>query len=141
MPLRADAAADQPEADPHHGLPLHGLSADDRQRLFLERRNPERRLCGDRRGAHHRGPAGRDAPLFLPLLHELDVHAPRGHGMVRQRTSDDARHACLVDPFIETWTKEKLPWATTPDVRSYETFPRFEDYEEIVQAYRRWAEG
>ena len=44
-------------------------------------------------------------------------------------------------PFIETWTKEKLPWATTPAVRSYETFPRFEDYEEIVQAYRRWAEG
>ncbi len=29
-------------------------------------------------------------------------------------------------PFVEFWTKEKLPWAATPAVHSYATEPEFE---------------
>jgi len=31
-------------------------------------------------------------------------------------------------PFMETWTSEKLPWATTPAVHSYPGFPPMEDF-------------
>ena len=38
-------------------------------------------------------------------------------------------------PFIETYTSEKLAWATTPAAHSYEKFPPMEDYEGLVAAY------
>ena len=38
-------------------------------------------------------------------------------------------------PFIETYTSEKLPWAQTPAVHSYETFPPFEAYADLVKEY------
>ena len=42
-------------------------------------------------------------------------------------------------PFIETWTSEKLPWAATPAVHSYETVPAMEEYEGLLQGYAEWA--
>jgi hypothetical protein len=38
-------------------------------------------------------------------------------------------------PFIETWTREKLPWATTPAVHSYETLPPLDEYERLIKEY------
>jgi hypothetical protein len=38
-------------------------------------------------------------------------------------------------PFIETYTSEKLAWATTPAAHSYEKYPPMEDYEKLVGAY------
>ncbi|MFB9948144.1 GFA family protein [Rhizobium puerariae] len=38
-------------------------------------------------------------------------------------------------PFIETYTSEKLPWATTTAVHSYETFPPFETYEGLIREF------
>ncbi|MBB5533370.1 GFA family protein [Rhizobium giardinii] len=38
-------------------------------------------------------------------------------------------------PFIETFTSEKLPWATTAAVHSYETFPPMEAYEGLVKEF------
>lgn len=38
-------------------------------------------------------------------------------------------------PFIETFTSEKLAWATTPAVHSYETFPPMEAYGHLVAEY------
>jgi hypothetical protein len=38
-------------------------------------------------------------------------------------------------PFIETCTKEKLAWATTPAVHSYEQFPPVADYESLMAQY------
>ena len=38
-------------------------------------------------------------------------------------------------PFIETFTSEKLPWATTSAVHSFETFPPFEAYEGLTREY------
>ena len=40
------------------------------------------------------------------------------------------------EPFMETFTDEKLPWATTPAVRSFPRFPEFEDYQELTAAYQ-----
>jgi len=44
-------------------------------------------------------------------------------------------------PFIETVTKEKLPWAATPAERSYEGFPPMEEFGELLAAYRAFAAG
>jgi hypothetical protein len=38
-------------------------------------------------------------------------------------------------PFIETYAAEKLPWASTPAVHSFETVPPFEAYEELVRDF------
>ena len=38
-------------------------------------------------------------------------------------------------PFIEVWTSEKLPWATTSAKHSYETTPEMADFETLMQAY------
>ena len=37
-------------------------------------------------------------------------------------------------PFIETYTSERLPWATTSAIHSFERFP-FESYEGLVREY------
>jgi hypothetical protein len=38
-------------------------------------------------------------------------------------------------PFIETCTKEKLVWATTPAVHSFEKFPPIADYAALIAEY------
>jgi hypothetical protein len=38
-------------------------------------------------------------------------------------------------PYIETYTSEKLPWATTPAVHSFAQFPLLEDYEGLAKEY------
>jgi hypothetical protein len=38
-------------------------------------------------------------------------------------------------PFIETWTSEKLPWATTPAKHSYAGLPAMEEYEGLTKEY------
>jgi hypothetical protein len=44
-------------------------------------------------------------------------------------------------PFIETYTSEKVDWATTPAVHSFPQFPPFEDYQGLVAAYQAQAAG
>lgn len=39
-------------------------------------------------------------------------------------------------PHMETWTSEKLPWATTPAQRSYATLPEMQDYEGLIGEYQ-----
>ncbi|MBA2674738.1 GFA family protein [Ramlibacter sp.] len=51
---------------------------------------------------------------------------------VRPTMLDDAR---WFRPFLEVWTREKLPWASTPAVRSYETQPDFEEYASLVPEF------
>ena len=38
-------------------------------------------------------------------------------------------------PFVETMTREKLPWATTPAVHSFEGFPPPERYQGLVDEF------
>ena len=44
-------------------------------------------------------------------------------------------------PFLETYTSEKLPWATTPAVRSFAKFPTVEEYQALVGEYAEWAKA
>jgi hypothetical protein len=44
-------------------------------------------------------------------------------------------------PFIETWTSEKLPWAATPAVHSFEALPEFAQYEDLTRQYAEQAES
>lgn len=39
------------------------------------------------------------------------------------------------EPFVETWTSEKLPWATTPAVHSFAELPAMEAYEAMIREY------
>ncbi len=51
---------------------------------------------------------------------------------VRPSLFDD--HSWFV-PFLETMTKEKLPWAQTPALHHYEAFPPFEDFEKLMNEF------
>jgi hypothetical protein len=42
-------------------------------------------------------------------------------------------------PFIETWTSEKLPWATTPAVHSFAKLPEFHEFKGLTDAYAEQA--
>jgi hypothetical protein len=42
-------------------------------------------------------------------------------------------------PFIETWTSEKLPWATTPAAHSFEKVPPFEEFERLAEEFAQRA--
>ncbi|MDP3660190.1 GFA family protein [Phenylobacterium sp.] len=44
-------------------------------------------------------------------------------------------NAAELPPFVETWTREKLPWATTPAAHSYEALPPDDAYEGLIKAY------
>ena len=39
------------------------------------------------------------------------------------------------EPYMETWTSEKVPWATTPAVRRYEKMPSYEELAQLTQAF------
>lgn len=40
-----------------------------------------------------------------------------------------------LEPYIETMTAEKMPWATTPAVVSFEHFPEPTDFGALIQRY------
>jgi hypothetical protein len=61
----------------------------------------------------------------------------RPHGIdefvnVRATLLDDAQDYV---PFMETWTSEKLPWASTPAVESFAQLPEPQDFPRLMQAY------
>ena len=39
------------------------------------------------------------------------------------------------DPFVETYVSERLTWASTPAVHSFETFPPMEAWEGLTKEY------
>ncbi|MRT03441.1 GFA family protein [Ewingella americana] len=45
---------------------------------------------------------------------------------------DDLRD---LPPFMETWTSEKLPWASTPAAHSYAQFPPPADLPKLIQQF------
>jgi hypothetical protein len=51
---------------------------------------------------------------------------------VRPTMLDDPRWFV---PHMETWTSEKLPWATTPARHSYATLPEMHEYEGLIGEY------
>jgi len=57
---------------------------------------------------------------------------------VRAMLCDDAR---AFVPFIETYTNEKLPWATTPAVHSFERYPPVEQFPDLLAEYANSTAG
>lgn len=53
---------------------------------------------------------------------------------VRTTLFDDARS---FEPFIETYTCEKLPWADVTAAHSFERFPSAEDYPRLVAEFAK----
>jgi hypothetical protein len=51
---------------------------------------------------------------------------------VRATMLDDPRDFV---PFVETMTSEKLPWAATPAVHSFEKFPPLDRYQLLAEQY------
>jgi hypothetical protein len=39
------------------------------------------------------------------------------------------------EPFVETYTSERLPWARTPAARSYPKFPEMDEYQGLMQDF------
>ena len=63
---------------------------------------------------------------------------PAAFGVVNVRSTmlDDARG---FRPFVESYTSEKLPWATTPAEHSFEAFPAQEQWPELIAAFAKRA--
>jgi hypothetical protein len=57
---------------------------------------------------------------------------------VRAPLLDQAEHLA---PYIETCTQEKLPWAVTPAVRSYPSFPPLDEIPKLIEAYAKLRAG
>ena len=76
-------------------------------------------------------------PLLTMACHCESWMFTRPDGMdwiinVRATLFDDTSG---LDPFLETYTSEKLPWATTPAIHSFPEFPELEDYTKLVEEF------
>lgn len=40
--------------------------------------------------------------------------------------------------FVETMTRDKLPWAVTPAVHTYDAFPTSAEIKELLVKYAEW---
>lgn len=56
---------------------------------------------------------------------------------VRATMLDDAR---FFRPFVETYTSEMLPWARTPAVHRFETFPPMEQFPALLAEFAQQAD-
>jgi hypothetical protein len=59
---------------------------------------------------------------------------PAGFPIVNVRPTMFDDHAWFT-PFMETFTKTKLPWAQTGAVKSYAEFPPMESFQELLKEY------
>lgn len=44
-------------------------------------------------------------------------------------------HHGWFEPFVELWTREKLPWAATGALHSFETVPDMSEFEPLMRSY------
>ena len=135
MPLRRGAVPHYGTADCHQRLPLHGLPADDGQCLFS--------LRSLSRGAF----VITEGEPVIGGLHGPEArhhHCDHCKSWLFTRWGDmvNLRATMLDDPgwfepFLETWTREKLPWASTPAQHSFEEFPPMEAFGDLIAEYAR----
>lgn len=77
--------------------------------------------------------------LFCPHCMSWLFTQPEGvSGFINVRATlfDDTRWFA---PFIETMTCEKLPWARTPAVHSFERWPDADAFEPLIREFAAWA--
>ena len=85
------------------------------------------------------GMHGVDRHYFCP--HCMSWLFTRPHGIdefvnVRATMLENAED---YPPFMETWTSEKLPWATTSAVEHFAQLPGPEDFPRLLQAYAEFS--
>lgn len=65
------------------------------------------------------------------------IEADKSFVNIRASMLDD--HTGFV-PFVELWTSEKIPWATTPAQRSFETMPAMEAFPSLLAEFAAHAQ-
>lgn len=78
---------------------------------------------------------GPSSHFFCPYCMSWMFTRPDGFDAIvniRVTMLDDPRR---FPPFIETYTSEKLAWASTPAVHSFDKFPAFGEYERLARDY------
>ncbi|CRM89241.1 hypothetical protein [Pseudomonas sp. 22 E 5] len=85
------------------------------------------------------GMQGVDRHYFCP--HCMSWLFTRPHGIdefvnVRAALLDNASGYV---PFMETWTREKLPWASIPAVESFAQLPEPQEFPRLMQAYAEFS--
>lgn len=81
------------------------------------------------------GGLSRDVHHFCPACMTWMFTRPLGMDwFVNLRPTMLDEHRWFV-PFIETFTGEKLPWATTPARHSFETLPALDGFEPLIAEY------
>lgn len=82
-------------------------------------------LGGLRKGTHH---------LFCPSCKSWMFTRPEGVDFVNVRTTmlDDTSG---LEPFVETYMREKLAWTRPTAERTFETFPDTDAYPALIEAY------
>jgi len=81
------------------------------------------------------GGLNRDMHFFCPKCLSWTFTRPVGMDWfvnLRVPVLDDSY---WVEPFVETYTAEKLPWASTPAKHSFEGVPEMSTYEELVREF------
>ncbi|MDO9342317.1 MAG: GFA family protein [Pseudomonas sp.] len=84
---------------------------------------------------------GADRHYFCP--HCMSWLFTRPHGIdefvnVRATLLDNANSYV---PFMETWTREKLPWVSTLAVESFEQLPEPQAFARLLQAYAEFSQS
>lgn len=81
------------------------------------------------------GVHGETRHYFCPhCMSWMFTRPPGTEAFVNLRPSMLDEHRWFV-PFVEFWTREKLPWANTPAVHSYETQPPMEAFPALLEQY------
>ena len=78
---------------------------------------------------------GADRHFFCPRCMSWIFTRPKGADafvLIRPTMLDDAR---TYTPFIETYTTEKLPWATTPAVHRFDRFPERDRFPALLAEF------
>jgi hypothetical protein len=87
------------------------------------------------RGETVLGGLGRDVHHFCPACMTWMFTRPLGMDwFVNLRPTMLDAHGWFA-PFIETFTGEKLPWATTPATHGFETLPALDAFQPLIETY------
>ena len=63
---------------------------------------------------------------------------PEGFDQIVNVRTTMLDNAADFPPFMETCTAEKMPWAQTGAVRSFEHFPGMDDFQSLMREYAEW---
>ena len=139
LPLPAGADQGQRAAAGHNGLSLHRLPEDEFLRAFsLSAAIASEGFAVTKGEPRDRRAAWSDAALFLPALHELDVHAAGRLELVRQHPLHHAGRHERVCALCRNLDQREADVAETGAVRSYETLPPNEAWEGLTKEYQEW---